>query len=179
MEGTQLAEKSEMTELSLFRMELPEQWVRVFLIPATSEEISGDDITLKKLYVYLGYPFFMACFEGISDQRLWWSPKPVSIREGSPFRMQKYMLLRGFISITSAIRFTNKPSPSILDRFNDVQQMFKKTNEHYLENYNPYWLSFLNELMNSFLDIFCPGFMSVLRKPHPLGNEYHSISDGY
>ena len=111
MEGTQLAEKSEMTELSLFRMELPEQWVRGVWIPATSKEISGDNITLKKFYVYLGCPFFMACFEGISDQRLWWSPKPVSILEGYPFRMKKYMFLRGFISITSAMRFTNKPSP--------------------------------------------------------------------
>ena len=32
--------------------------------------------------------------------------------------------------------------------------------------------------MNSFLDKFCPGFMSVPRKPHPLGNEYHIIADG-
>ena len=99
-----------MTELSLFRMTFPEKWVRDVLIPATNEEISGDDITLKEFYVYLGCHFFMAYFEGIYDRRLWWSPKPVSIREGAPFRMQKYMDLQRFISITSAMRFTNKPS---------------------------------------------------------------------
>ena len=60
-----------MTELSLFRMVFPEQWVRGVLIPATNEEISGDDITLKEFYVYLGCHFFMARFEGISDWRLW------------------------------------------------------------------------------------------------------------
>ena len=32
--------------------------------------------------------------------------------------------------------------------------------------------------MNSFLEKFCPGFMRVPRKPHPFGNEYHSIADG-
>ena len=32
--------------------------------------------------------------------------------------------------------------------------------------------------MNIFLDKFCPGFMCVTRKPHPFGNEYHSITDG-
>ena len=59
-------------------------------------------------------------------------PTTVSIREGSPFRLQKYMALRRFISITSAMRFTNKPSPSFLDRFHDVRQMLNKFNEHYL-----------------------------------------------
>ena len=38
---------SEMTELSLFRMASPEQWVTDILIPETNEEISGDNITLK------------------------------------------------------------------------------------------------------------------------------------
>ena len=57
----------------------------------------------------------------------------VSIWEGAPFRLQKYMDLRRFISITSAMRFTNKPSPSFLDRFHDVRQMINNFNEHYLE----------------------------------------------
>ena len=31
--------------------------------------------------------------------------------------------------------------------------------------------------MNQCLHGFCPGFMCVPRKPHPFGNEYHSICD--
>ena len=65
---------SEITELSLFRMAFPEKWVRNVLIPETNEDISGNVITLKEFYVYLGFHVFMACFEGISDRRLWWSP---------------------------------------------------------------------------------------------------------
>ena len=76
------------------------------------------------------------------------------------------------------MRFTNKPSTSFLDRFHDVRQMINNFNEHYLENYTPSWISCLNELVNSFLDKFCPGFTSVPRKPHTIGNEYHSIVDG-
>ena len=76
------------------------------------------------------------------------------------------------------MRFTNKPSPSFLDRFHDVRQMLKKFNEHYLENYTPYWLICFDESMSSFLDKFCPGFMGVPRKPHPLGNDHHIIADG-
>jgi len=56
--------------------------------------------------------------------------------------------------------------------------MLDAFNEHYEEGYTPSWLNYLNESMNSYLDKHCPGFMSVPRKPHPLGNEYHSIGDG-
>ena len=161
---------SEMTELSLFRMEFPEQWVRDVLIPESNKGISGDNITLKEFYVYFLCHFFMACFEGIYDWRLWWSPKPVSIRGVSPFRLQKYMALWRFISITSTMRFTNKPYHSFLDRFHDVRQMLNKFNEHYLYNYTTYWLSCLGELMNSLLDKLCTGFMGVPRKPHPILN---------
>ena len=87
------------------------------------------------------------------------------------------MALLRFISITSAMRFTNKPSPSFLDRFHDVRKTINNFNEHYLENNTPSWISCLGESMNSFLDKFCPGIMSVPRKPHPLGNEYHRIED--
>ena len=168
----------DMTELSLFKIVFPVQWVRGVLVTATIEENSGDEITLQDFYVYLGCYLFMACFEEISDRILWWSPKPASIQEGPPFRLKKYMSLRWFISITSAVRFTNKPSPSFLDRFHDVRQMINNFNAHYLENYTLSWLSCLDEFMNSFLDKFCPGFMSVPRKPHPLGNDCHRIEDG-
>ena len=102
---------SEMKGLSLFRMAFPEQFVRDVLIPATNEEISGGGINLQEFYVYLGCHFFMECFEEISDRRLWWSPKPVSIQEGYLFRLQKYMGLQRFISITYTMRFKNKPYP--------------------------------------------------------------------
>ena len=92
--------------------------------------------------------------------------------------MQKYMALRQFIPITSDMRFTNKHFPSFLDRFHDVQQMINNFNAHYLENYTPSWIGCLDESMNYFMEKLCPGFMSVPHKPYPLGNEYHSITDG-
>ena len=56
--------------------------------------------------------------------------------------------------------------------------MIDAFNDHYANEYAPSWLSCLDESMNSWLNKFCLGFMSVPRKPHPLGNEYHSIADG-
>ncbi|KAL7525460.1 hypothetical protein ACHAXR_001013, partial [Thalassiosira sp. AJA248-18] len=155
-----------------------EKWVLEAVIPATNKEIEGDILTLQEFYVYLGCHIFMACFEGISDRRLWWSSKPISIKEGAPFRLHEYMSLRRFNAITSAMRYTNKVPPEFEDRFFDVREMIDAFNDHYAANYSPSWLNCLDESMNSFLNKYCPGFMSVPRKPHPLGNEYHSIADG-
>jgi hypothetical protein len=56
--------------------------------------------------------------------------------------------------------------------------MIDAFNEHYKKNYRPSWLSCINESMSSWMNKFCPGFMTVPRKPHPFGNEYYSIADG-
>ena len=81
-------------------------------------------------------------------------------------------------NVGAAIRHTNIESPTFLDRFHNVRQMIEDFNEHYDGEYVPSWLNYLDKSMNSFLDKFCPGFMCVPHKPHPFGNEYHSIADG-
>ena len=169
---------SEMTERSLFRMEFPEKWVRDVFTPATKEEISGDDITLKEFYVYLGCHFFMACFEGISDRILWWSPKPVSIWEGASFRLQKYTSLQRFISVTSAMRFTKNPSPSFLDRFHDVRQMFKNSMSTIWRNKLPPGSVSSMSRWTLFWTSYDQGSWVFLANPNSLGNDYHSIADG-
>ena len=170
----------EMDELALFRMCFPESWVRGSLIPATNECIVGGKMDLQEFYIWLGCQFFMACFEGVSDRRDWWSPAAISMEEGAPFRLNAYLSLKRFNAITSAMRYTSIDPPPFVDRFHDVREMIDAFNDHYSgpDGYSPSWLNCLDESMNSFLNKFCPGFMSVPRKPHPLGNEYHSICDG-
>jgi len=68
--------------------------VRETLISATNKEIEGGPLSLSEFYVFLRCHFFMVCFKGISDRRLWWSSKPISIEEGAPFRLQDYISLR-------------------------------------------------------------------------------------
>jgi hypothetical protein len=51
-------------------------------------------------------------------------------------------------------------------------------NTYYAEQYCPGWWNCLDESMSVWQNNFCPGFMCVPRKPHPFGNEYHSICDG-
>jgi len=76
-----------------------------------------------------------------------------------------------------ALRFTNTPQPQYNDRFHDVRQMIEAFNNHYMENYTPGWISCIDESMIDWLNKYCPGWMCVPRKPHPFGNEYHTICD--
>ena len=100
------------------------------------------------------------------------------MRDGAPFHLNEFISIQRYNDLTSAIHYTDKPPPGFVDRFHDALQMIDAFNQHYTEEYIPSWLNCLDELMNSWLDKFCLGFMSVTRKPHSLGNEYHSIADG-
>ena len=42
--------------------------------------------------------------------------------------------------------------------------------------FSPLWVSVLDESMMEWLNKYCTGFMCVFRKPHPFGNERHTIS---
>jgi hypothetical protein len=55
--------------------------------------------------------------------------------------------------------------------------MIYALNKHFSFKYKLLWLNCINELMNSWLNKFCLGFMSLPLKPHPFGNKYHSIAD--
>jgi hypothetical protein len=84
-----------------------------------------------------------------------------------------------FNNIMVAICYTSKEvSLLFVDRFHEVCNMINAHNEHYSSEYKPSWLNCINESMNSWLNKFCPGFMSLPWKPHPFGNRYHSIADG-
>ena len=56
--------------------------------------------------------------------------------------------------------------------------MQDKFNKHYLEKYEPSWISVLDESMVEWLNKYGPGWMCVPCKPHPFGNEYHTIANG-
>ena len=149
-------------------------------IPPTNERIDGDHMNVLEFYVFLGCHFYMASFEGILDRNLWWSQKDVNVFDGAPFRFNAFMTLNRFKAISSAaMEYTDKPPPQdFVDRFHDVRQMINAFNDHYAEENIPSWLSCLDKSMKSWLNKYCSGFMNVPQKPHPNGNEYHSIANG-
>mmetsp|Transcript_31656 Transcript_31656/g.67062 ORF Transcript_31656/g.67062 Transcript_31656/m.67062 type:complete len:180 (+) Transcript_31656:812-1351(+) len=103
---------------------------------------------------------------------------PVTEFKGAPNQMTKYISGNKYDAIDTAMRFTGEEALDFEDEFHEVRKMLLLFNSHYEQNCVPSWLSCLNKSMNLWLDKYCPGFMYVPRKPHPFGNEYHSICDG-
>ena len=113
-----------MSEFDLFRMCFPDNYIWEVVVPRTNMYIDGLNMTLQDFYVWLGYHFFMACFEGI-EKKMWWSEKSINMFEGSPFRLSEYMSGRRFQNIGTDIRYTNIESPAFLDWFHDVHQIIE------------------------------------------------------
>ena len=119
-----------MSGFGLFRMCFPNNYIWEVVILMTKRYIDGPNMTLQDFYVWLGCHLFMACFEGIEKNIMWWPEKTIDMFEGSPFRLLEYMPGQMFQNIGTAIRYTNIESPSFLYLFHDVRQMIEAFNDH-------------------------------------------------
>ena len=167
----------DMNELQLFLLCFPVKYLIDVVIPESNKHLAMP-MTLKEFFVFLGAIFFMGCHPGVPNRDMWWSKKDISYEEGAPFRMNDFISITRFKAIMGALRYTDKPQPGYLDKFHDIRQMQEAWNKHMDDSYCPGWWSCLDESMNIFQNQYCPGWMVVPRKPHPFGNEYHSVCDG-
>ena len=109
----------------------------------------------------------------------YWSIKPIELYNGPPYRLNELMSSNRFEAIFAALTLTDKKSPPYKDRFWQVCQMIAMWNEHMGKNFVPSWVSCLDESMSIWFNRYtCPGWVFCPRKPHPYGNEYHSICCG-
>ncbi len=118
----------------------------------------------------MGCIFDMLCYQEIPNRELWWSSCPIDMFDGVSFRLNAYMSRNRFREIMQALWYTDKAKPLFfIDQFHEVRQMIDSFNNHYENRYRPLWLSCIDESMSTWLHVPC--------KPHPFGNEYHSIVD--
>ena len=86
------------------------------------------------------------------------------------------MSRKRFDTILRAIFYTNHDKPTYRDKFWEVRQMVDEWNKNMAQQFTPSWVSCLDESMSPWTNKYtCPGWMFVPRKPHPSGNEYHSV----
>ena len=74
------------------------------------------------------------------------------------------------------ICFTDRPAPAYTDRFWEVRQMMEEWRRNMKEFFYPSWILCLDKSMSIWMSKYtCPGWVFCPRKPHPFGNEYHTI----
>ena len=166
------------TELSLFFLLFPMTWLKEVLLVMTNNNIEGKPLTFGELLRFIGIWFFMATTAGFG-RREFWSEREISIRTGAPYRLKHWMSCDRFEEILSALTYTDEPAPPYSDKFWQVRQMISQWNKHMFEVFIPSWISCLDKSISIWYNRWtCPGWVFVPRKPHPFGNEYHTICCG-
>ena len=69
--------------------------------------------------------------------------------------------------------------PTYVDKIFEVRELLQAFNQKMKQIFNSGWIVCLDESMSPWTRQWtCPGFVFCPRKPHPKGNEYHTIADG-
>ncbi len=136
-------------------------------------------LTESEFLCYIGIWILMSTCSGWS-QSDFWSTKDYDERTNAcPYNLTDKMSKKRFDEITRELRFTNLNPPAYRDRFWEVRQVIQAWNDHMADIYVPSWALCLDESMSIWHSMYtCPGWVFCPRKPHPFGNEYHSMCCG-
>ena len=89
------------------------------------------------------------------------------------------MSRRRFNTILKALRLSKEEAPTYKDKFHEVRPLLKAWQKNMGETFCPSWVACLDESMSAWTEQYsCPGFTFIPRKPHPCGNEYHTMCCG-
>ena len=134
-------------------------------------------LSYGEFLVFIGVWLLMASQKvGGCTRRDYWSSEPVSTWKGAPFRCNEYMSRTRFEQILSNLKYTVNEPPSYIDRFHEIRQIVTAWNDNIQQVFQSGWITCLDESMSIWFNRWtCPGWMFVPRKPHPFGNEFHTI----
>jgi hypothetical protein len=163
------------TLLTMLLLFLPRKFMEEVMLVETNSKIHGSPVTFGEFLRFLGLWLYMSTLSGFRRSD-YWSSKPISMLEGAPYRFNDFMTCKRFEAILLALTYTNEIPPAYKDKFWEVRQIITAWNTNMAEIFTPSWVSCLDESMSPWNNRWtCPGWMFVPRKPHPFGNEYHSI----
>jgi len=166
-----------LTASSLFYMLSPTEYFEEHIIPATSKELTRaheKELTLGEFYCWLGVWFIISLNPGYIP-RDFFSHKERNIYWNPPF-LGSIMSGKRFTKIGECLRLNNSTPPSYKDRFFWVRELIDGFNDNMKKAFISSWIVCVDESMVVFYNKYAPGWIAVKRKPHPLGNEYHTTA---
>ena len=166
------------TKLQLFELLFPKNFIFETILPAINERIEGNTVIYREFLQWLGIWFTMATCQGFSRNKFW-STMPLTgtlDQLGAAYRFNNIMSHYRFDAILRNICYNLDEPPTFRDRFWEVRDLIQCWNNNMDEQFSPSWISCLDESMSIWTNEYtCPGYMFVPCKPHPFGNEYHTI----
>ena len=135
--------------ITLFLRFFPKQLLNLVLIE-TNKKLQQDskaELTYGEFLLFLGLQLFMSTLNGYSRNEFW-SSSPISLANGSPFRLNEFMSRNRFNDIIDALSFTDEKAPTYRDKFWEVRKMISLWNENMADVFIPSWITCLDESMS-------------------------------
>ena len=163
----------------VFLLLFPRTLVEKVILAETNKKIDKK-ITLGEFLRFIGLWLVITyASPGNLSRKEFWSSKKLERERGAPFRLNDLMSSNRFEDIIKNLTFTNRQPPAFKDKFWEIRQMVEEWNNTMRDVFIPGWISCLDESMSIWYNKWtCPGYVFCPRKPHPFGNEYHSICCG-
>ena len=163
----------------MFLIFLPRNFIETVVVTLTSSKLS-QPLSFGEFLCFLGlWLVITRASPGNLNRRDFWSKYPVNREKGAPFRLNDLMSSNRFEEIIQALSYTSNDPPSYVDRIWEVREMIKAWNDNMAAVFTCGWITCLDESMSIWNNKWtCPGWIFCPRKPHPIGNEYHSICCG-
>ena len=171
----------DMSPIHFFDAFFPYEYVRDEVIPATNNILKERDhreTTMEEMKIFLGLWTIISLNPGY-NARDFFLVEPPRNRDflWNPPYLGGIISRKRFDLIQDSIRLRNEEPPQqYRDKFWHVRKLIKAFNDKMTATFGPSWLTCLDEIMVVFFNAFAPGWMNVKRKPHPFGNEYHTIA---
>ena len=165
--------------VTMFLLFFPRKFIEETIIKQTNLQLE-EDMTLGEFLRYLGIWLVITRSSPANMARTeFWSKTDVCRKSGAPFRLNDLMSGRRFDEITKGLSYVSKEAPPYKDPFWEVRDMVQEWNTNMAAAFVPGWILCLDESMSIWTNRWtCPGWVFCPRKPHPIGNEYHTICCG-
>jgi hypothetical protein len=157
------------------------EWFKSCCVDGTTANLvaAGEPGTdLGEMLTYIGLKYLMATVV-FSQRQFFSSAEYDEVTNPCPYRLSKHMPSRRIELLDQHIAFTDEDPPAYVDKFWEIRRMFHDWRENMKCHFIPSWVSVLDESMVPWTQKFtCPGWVFCPRKPHPQGNELHTICCG-
>ena len=158
--------------LQLFEHLFPRQYVEDVIIIKMNKKLKLP-CSYGEFLRWIGIWVLISTVNGC-DRHAFWLTKVISIYEGTPFWLGKFMTRSQFEEILLNICYTNEEPPVLLDRFWEVCSLIAAWNSNMATQFTPSCINAIDESMSKWLNEYtCPRFMCVPRKPWKFSSEYH------
>jgi hypothetical protein len=170
------------TSFDFFLQLVPIEWFKTSVVENTSDSLRAAGLqptSFGKMCRFLGLWLLIATVVGFPRRDFFTNRDYDEKNAPCPYRLAKYMSPRQFEDLLSHLRPCKPNPPALPGRFWEVREMMKAWKDNMAAVFIPSWIVCLDESMSIWLSRWtCPGCFFCPRKPHPFGNEYHTICCG-